>query len=357
MEGYGERSANKHIEVEIPSDDIPGTSQRIVISMPLKRPLADADDNAPKAKRRGFQYMSLAAKKALCEYKRDKPKATHNELRGFLEKDFGVKKVPGSTMSSILSNAHKYLSLDDSQATTGRLKIRPGNNQKMEEVLYSWYKKALAEKIPVTDAQIVAVARKIGERLKVPQNFAYSYNWLSGFKIRMGIVSKANVTGRKIKSKVVGSKRIFSPPKGSSIPISTSMGNPFPETATDVLPRVKVESADSETSNDQDDVKSLVYWDGDLSRNESSDFYQNYVHVTHREEEEDNHGREETTDIGLEMDCELRHHTQSHESGAFVIPHYMTSRIVQGTVERTLPTKTYLGSQQTHTHRQCKYTN
>ena len=96
--------------------------------------------------------------------------------------------MPSSTLSSILSNAEKYLSLDDSQATTGRLKLRAGNNQKMEEVLYSWYKKAMAEKMQITDAQIVAVARKIGERLKVPENFAYSYNWLSGFKIRMGIV-------------------------------------------------------------------------------------------------------------------------------------------------------------------------
>ena len=234
-------SPNKRIEVEIPSDEIPGTTQRVVISMPLKRPLADKDDNSPKSKRHGFQYMSLAAKKALCEYKRDRPKASQNELRAFLEREFGVQKVPGSTMSSILANAGKYLSLDDSQATTGRLKLRPGNNQKMEEVLYSWYKKAVAEKVPITDAQIVAVARKIGERLKVPENFAYSYNWLSGFKIRMGIVSKANVTGRKIKSKVVGSKRLSSSGTCSPTTPSASIGNPPSQPVIDILPNIKIE--------------------------------------------------------------------------------------------------------------------
>ena len=361
-------SPNKRIEVEIPSDEIPGTTQRVVISMPLKRPLADKDDNSPKSKRHGFQYMSLAAKKALCEYKRDKPKASQNELRAFLEREFGVQKVPGSTMSSILANAGKYLSLDDSQATTGRLKLRPGNNQKMEEVLYSWYKKAVAEKVQITDAQIVAVARKIGERLKVPENFAYSYNWLSGFKIRMGIVSKANVTGRKIKSKVVGSKRLSSSGTSSPNIPTTSIGNPPPQTVIDILPNIKIEPVDCDLYSSADGFmpKLQMYsppsYDED-SKNDTSDFYRNYVN-TAAQDEDDEDGTE------LDMDCESAEHTLSQDthltSGIAQNPQFLPSiisKMVRNTIENIFPDKTCLKSQQSEqtsfkypkTKTQCKY--
>ncbi len=205
-----DNSDNKNIEVEIPSDNVGQPGQRVVISVPMKRPWSGDpnDPNFAKVKKRDFQYISLAAKKALCVYKRDHPKASQQEIKAYLDREFDIKRIPSSTLSTILANADKYLSLDDSQATTGRVKLRPGNNHKMEEVLFSWYKKAQAEKISITDAQIVAVARKIGERLKVPDSFAYSYNWLSGFKIRMGITSRASVTGRKIKSKVAGRRRL-----------------------------------------------------------------------------------------------------------------------------------------------------
>ena len=370
-------SPNKRIEVEIPSDEIPGTTQRVVISMPLKRPLADKDDNSPKSKRHGFQYMSLAAKKALCEYKRDRPKASQNELRAFLEREFGVQKVPGSTMSSILANAGKYLSLDDSQATTGRLKLRPGNNQKMEEVLYSWYKKAVAEKVPITDAQIVAVARKIGERLKVPENFAYSYNWLSGFKIRMGIVSKANVTGRKIKSKVVGSKRLSSSGTCSPTTPSASIGNPSSQPVIDILPNIKIEPVECDFYSSGGDAIAMVpklqlqmyspsSYDED-SKTDTSDFYRNYVNTAAQDEDD-----EDGTDFGLDMDCESAEHVQSQDtdltsgSGMAQNPLFLPnviSKMVRNTIENILPHKTTLESQQSEqtsfkypqTRTQCKY--
>ena len=318
--------------------------------------------------------MSLAAKKALCEYKRDRPKASQNELRAFLEREFGVQKVPGSTMSSILANAGKYLSLDDSQATTGRLKLRPGNNQKMEEVLYSWYKKAVAEKVPITDAQIVAVARKIGERLKVPENFAYSYNWLSGFKIRMGIVSKANVTGRKIKSKVVGSKRLS--PSGTSSPTlpSASISNPPSQPVIDILPNIKIEPVECDLYSGGCGVpmmpKIQMYspssYDED-SKTDTSDFYRNYVNAGAQDEDD-----EDGTDFGLDMDCESVEHAQSQDtdliSGGVMaqnplfLPNVI-SKMVRNTIENILPQKTYVESQQSgqtsfkypKTTTQCKY--
>ena len=373
-------TTNKRIEVEIPSDEVPGTTQKVVISMPLKRPLADKDDNSPgRAKRSGFQYLSLAAKKALCQYKRDNPKARHSEIQAYIEREFGVRKMPSSTMSSILANAEKYLSLDDSQATTGRLKMRAGNNQKMEEVLYSWYKKAMAEKMQISDAQIVAVARKIGQRLKVPENFAYSYNWLSGFKIRMGIVSKPNVTGRKIKSKVVGSTRLVT----SGYAGSTCSSATTPSTISDFQPTVKLEPAeDSITINRMPKIQ--LYSPSsyeDESNKVNIEFFDSYMNVA----QDDNDADPLESDFGLDMNSESGHMYEdsidslpdavpgssnvkelvAHPLGATVnttlVPSAI-SRIVRNTIESILPgtmctgTKTSVHTQQeSFKYPKCKY--
>ena len=380
MEGIGQYtpSPNKRIDVDIPSDEVPGTTQRVVISMPLKRPLGDKDDSSPRAKRQGFQYvyLSLAAKKALCQYKRDNPKATQKDIRAYIEREFGVTKVPSSTLSSILANAEKYLSLDDSQATTGRLKLRAGNNQKMEEVLYSWYKKAMAEKMQITDAQIVAVARKIGERLKVPENFAYSYNWLSGFKIRMGIVSKPNVTGRKIKSKVVGAKRLSSSESPSTL-ASSAIGaigtSPF---TSDFHPNVKIEPPDEigSITIPKVEVYSPASYDGDPTK-VNIEFYDSYMNAAQDETEEG--------DFGLDVNCESEEayddsvyslpdapgssNTQvlvPHPLGAnatvnFPIVPSAISNMVRNTIENILPdtrTKTSVHTQKaSFKSPQCKY--
>ena len=238
----------------------------------------------------------------------------------------------------------------------------------MEEVLYSWYKKALAEKVQITDAQIVAVARKIGERLKVPENFAYSYNWLSGFKIRMGIVSKANVTGRKIKSKVVGSKRLSSSGTSSPNTPTTSIGNPPPQTVIDILPNIKIEPVDCDLYSSAHGMmpKLQMYsppsYDED-SKNDTSDFYRNYVNAA-AQDEDDEDGTE------LDMDCESAEHTASQDtqltSGIAQNPQFLPniiSKMVRNTIENISPDKTCLESQQSEqtsfkypkTRTQCKY--
>ena len=316
-----EETPNQKIEVEIPGESFGQPPERVIISMPLKRPASDGTlDSATKAKRRDFQYLSLAAKKALCEYKRDRPKASQHEMKAYLEREFDVKRVPSSTLSTILANADKYLQLDDSQATTGRVKLRAGNHQKMEQVLFSWYKKARAEKIPITDAQIVAVARKIGERLNVPDSFAYSYNWLSGFKIRMGIISRASVTGRKIKSKVAGVKRNWSsalessPYSGATSPAATASGAGYFVGDGFVVNSIKTEPPEF----DPDDLSSQVQIysappstaQEEQGNSYTIEFYNNYMHnVAKRKREADEDDNDDDNgaaaeESGLEMNCE-----------------------------------------------------
>ena len=91
-------------------------------------------------------------------------------------------------MHTILGDKEKYLNFDDSVMDASKtMRLRKGRCEKMENVLFAWYKKAKATGVHISDAQIVAVARHLGQKLDVPENFAYSNGWLSNWKVRKGI--------------------------------------------------------------------------------------------------------------------------------------------------------------------------
>ncbi len=136
----------------------------------------------------GHQFLTVEIKKAICEFKETHPDAKSKDLQTFALAKYGVQNIPRSTIHTILKDKEKYMDFDSTgMDPTTTTRIRKGRCEKMENVLYSWYKKAKATGSHVSDAQVVAVARYLGEKMDVPENFAFSSGWLSLWKERKGI--------------------------------------------------------------------------------------------------------------------------------------------------------------------------
>ncbi len=136
----------------------------------------------------GHRFLTVAVKRAICQYKQRTPAATIKNVQQYAHQRFGIKHLPRSTVHTIISDSAKYLNFDDSTMDASTtMRLRKGKCDKMENVLFAWYKKAKAVGVHISDAQIVAVARHLGKKLDVPQSFAYSNGWLSNWKVRKGI--------------------------------------------------------------------------------------------------------------------------------------------------------------------------
>ena len=172
------------VTVELPAAEGAEDAEKAVIVLP------SLGDGGRQARRRpsGHRFLSVAVKRAICEFKEKTPGANTKQIQQFADKQLGIKHLPRSTVHTILGDKEKYLNFDDSVMDASKtLRMRRGRCEKMESVLYAWYKKAKATGVHISDAQIVAVARHLGHKLDVPENFAYSNGWLSNWKVRKGI--------------------------------------------------------------------------------------------------------------------------------------------------------------------------
>lgn len=190
------------VTVDLPSTEGEGEGEKAVIVLPSL-----GEDGAKQARRRpsGHRFLTVAVKRAICEFKQKTPDASTKQVQDFARQRFGIKHLPRSTVHTILGDREKYLNFDDSVMDANKtLRLRKGRCEKMENVLYAWYKKAKATGVHISDAQIVAVARHLGQKLDVPENFAYSNGWLSNWKVRKGI---HKVPPKRKRSKATPSSR------------------------------------------------------------------------------------------------------------------------------------------------------
>ncbi len=170
-------------KISVPGND--NSNEDKVISIPASViPESTGDRKRPH----GHQFLTVEIKKAICEFKESHPDAKTKDLQSFALARYGVKNIPRSTIHTILKDKEKYMDFDSTgMDPTTTTRIRKGRCEKMENVLFSWYKKAKATGSHVSDAQVVAVARYLGEKMDVPENFAFSSGWLSLWKERKGI--------------------------------------------------------------------------------------------------------------------------------------------------------------------------
>ena len=172
------------VTVDLPTPEGEEDAEKAVIVLP------SLGEGGRQARRRpsGHRFLSVAVKRAICEFKQNSPGANTKQIQQFADKQFGIKHLPRSTVHTILGDKEKYLNFDDSVMDASKtMRLRKGRCEKMENVLFAWYKKAKATGMHISDAQIVAVARHLGQKLDVPDNFAYSNGWLSNWKVRKGI--------------------------------------------------------------------------------------------------------------------------------------------------------------------------
>ena len=172
------------VTVDLPAQEGEEESEKAVIVLP------SLGEGGRQARRRpsGHRFLSVAVKRAICEFKQNSPGASTKQIQQFADRQFGIKHLPRSTVHTILGDKEKYLNFDDSVMDASKtMRLRKGRCEKMENVLFAWYKKAKAIGMHISDAQIVAVARHLGQKLDVPDNFAYSNGWLSNWKVRKGI--------------------------------------------------------------------------------------------------------------------------------------------------------------------------
>ena len=116
--------------------------------------------------------LTSIIKRALCLFKEQNPKATHEKTAAAIGSRFNLK-IGRSTVGDILRQKNHWLSLDKSLPVAKRL--RPAKHVDLERALFLWFDEILQSK-----------AKFFGEHLDIG-DFAYSRGWLQSFKKRFGV--------------------------------------------------------------------------------------------------------------------------------------------------------------------------
>jgi transposase len=91
----------------------------------------------PKQQKRA--QLSASIKQDLCEYKRQNPSTTQEQIADYVYQKFSIK-INRSTVAKILKQCDKWLSLDVSDAAQANKKrMRAAKHQGLEAGLYDWY--------------------------------------------------------------------------------------------------------------------------------------------------------------------------------------------------------------------------
>ena len=94
------------------------------------------------------------------------------------------------TISVILKEKEKWLSIPHDGQSTKRIRHRNGKFPKLEECLALWHMHAEAAKLSTNDHALKIIAQDIGAAIGViPEELKFSDRWLQGFKSRFGLHS------------------------------------------------------------------------------------------------------------------------------------------------------------------------
>jgi hypothetical protein len=139
----------------------------------------------PGEKRQRNDY-ELEKKREIIYFSREHPKLRQFEIKLHFEKKWNLR-IGKSTLSEILSNQEKYLTLES--ARTPKTKhLRPGEYPELEQCLYLWFIDKIKNGISINDSILTKQAKIFGPSLAISDlEFSYSSGWLEKFKSRYNI--------------------------------------------------------------------------------------------------------------------------------------------------------------------------
>ncbi|UYV81824.1 FN3KRP [Cordylochernes scorpioides] len=94
--------------------------------------------------------------------------------------------LPRTTVRDILTQAEKW----ENYTVGSSKRQRVEKFSDLEDALSNWFTQKRANNIIITDDLLREKAKKLGEQLAVPENFAYSSGWLQRFKGRFHILQR-----------------------------------------------------------------------------------------------------------------------------------------------------------------------
>lgn len=104
-------------------------------------------DSVAKLQKRA--QLSAAVKQNLCEFKRQNPQATQEQITDYVYQKFSIK-INRSTVAKILKQQEKWLSLDTSDAEQANKKrMRAAKHQGLEAGLYEWFEQVSTTSSPI----------------------------------------------------------------------------------------------------------------------------------------------------------------------------------------------------------------
>ncbi|UYV80695.1 BRWD3 [Cordylochernes scorpioides] len=128
------------------------------------------------SQKRKRESITIEKKKEICQLARNNPTISKNEI--------GERfSLPRTTVRDILTQAEKW----ENYTVGSSKRQKVGKFSDLEDALFNWFTQKRANNIIITDDLLREKAKKLGEQLDVPENFAYSRGWLQRFKGRFHI--------------------------------------------------------------------------------------------------------------------------------------------------------------------------
>ncbi|KAG8744736.1 hypothetical protein FRC10_009501 [Ceratobasidium sp. 414] len=140
---------------------------------------------SPIRRRAGKQRLDDARRKEICTYARDRPKARQEDIA----LKYGVER---STISKILKNKDKWLTMDTHTRKPMPVKHRPSKFPEIETELLKWVKECQENGIGITDTRIKVKARECAKEIGLPDGkFKASSGWIENFKVRNSLTKRS----------------------------------------------------------------------------------------------------------------------------------------------------------------------
>jgi hypothetical protein len=106
--------------------------------------------------------ISVTLKKKICNYKKNHPRATQEEIPMLIYEEDSVE-IGRTTISDILRDSDKWLSTDDSNST----KKSEGRFTQLEEALWIWFGNVRSQNLAISDDMLRVKAKEFGESLGI----------------------------------------------------------------------------------------------------------------------------------------------------------------------------------------------
>ncbi len=141
----------------------------------------------PAAKRARIE-ITMAEKKALCQFKVKNSKATYDDMMSWFKKSFD-KPIGRSTVGDIIRAKDKWMGKNTSTKVLQQCtRDCSPKYQQLEDALFIWLNNMISKHVSVSDMMLVEKAKQFGADLGIT-DFGYSNGSLQGFKERRGIKS------------------------------------------------------------------------------------------------------------------------------------------------------------------------